>query len=239
MNACNKPINLRLKDKFYKRDNFFSYKVGCDICEHGNYIRICTNYYEQTKDGKLDLNELCIVTKNFWDYYNDREIRALYVCFKKPYHKYLYQLYRTIKTDGMHTNGYEFTRHDIVKKIYRGTTSAFSLNQDIEYVVICCSCLQYIRLSKNRWNFSNFIKINPLRIFWRDVLLECFDNFIFENDDDARYVKNLIALGDLHYQCDEKNTILHNNYKNFFQARNIIVLLLSAVLIYSVSIAVL
>ncbi len=161
-----RDVEIQLKDgKDMLSSPYFDYRVGCDICQNGPATGLETNIQEIVKDNKFLLNDLKIM---YHDWYNQVDIKEMYVCKERGFFSDLQTLWENFNDGLVATRHYIFGK-DSIRKSNCCLTSIFD-EENVDEVLVCCHCLAYIKLLRPEWNFDHFKELDPLLAFWSNVV---------------------------------------------------------------------
>ena len=82
---------------------------------------------------------------------------------------------------------------------------------NIKEIHICSNCMQWLKVTNQKFDFNKFYKINPLILFWKQFI----DDIIDENVTLWRGEKNKLFF-DIDYINENDKEYLINEYQNYF-----------------------
>lgn len=180
--------------------NCNNYTIGCDICGSGHILPFNTNIFDFINKKHTNLHDLKITNCN--ENYSIL-LENYYICKKKEHFKTLEDISKKINKQ---KSLYRISKNKIISEKKCKTNTCFQLFKNKEFkdnnidnvkeVIICDTCADWIRfLHPDIYN--DFIKINPLKLFWRYFFKNIEKYIIFKNSYEKTYLLNELQLNNI------------------------------------------
>lgn len=193
--------NCTIKNFFERGDFYCDCKIGCDLCEQGVYIGLKTTYGKlRDEDDFFLLNDIEILKKDILE--EDLLISTLFCSNDTATIAKIMELHKKLKETRVTKNEYSLsdqtfkTNYLVSTNLYKDPyTNTLKNIAEIISTYICATCYSWIQISQtDDIKKSNFVKTNPLKLFWKDVL-------------------KYYILSDLEFESIEDKTILEQFVK--------------------------
>jgi hypothetical protein len=197
-NFYDKEIYVRIKNgdlSCVEGGRYCDYRVGCSICEKGNARVFRTNLLSIANKNFFLLNKLDVILDDIDDtyelpvYYQTNDpgiIKLLFNCFKK------FNMMTNCCDKISLTNGLMYSSHlaSIFRDDVYNDNSFVDINK-VHSVHICNMCFKWLIFRDNELS-EKFAIINPLKIFWADVMNDEFKDVIEYKDQGDKEIFNIV-----------------------------------------------
>lgn len=200
-----KKIYISSKNKNPNNIYYCDARLGCHICEKGNP---CSFKIKIPENDIFLMNDISISISND----NYIKLDLYYLCFDKESISMINN-YSKLIDGSTNCNKYYSSNKRFKCCTSSGIETIFKTESldNIKEIHICSNCMQWLKVTNKRLDFTKFYKINPLILFWKQFI----DDIIHENVTLWRGEKNKLFF-DIDYINENDKEYLINEYQNYF-----------------------